>query len=106
MKAGLINLEDAVRLRGPSHRRVGQTDHRYHALQELFRETRAQRSWIHNSVNVLNCLPKSVHAKAKSMLHKIRMAESRTDAAVAFDRFVETFQEENSKASECLAKDR
>ena len=76
------------------------------ALEELFPETRAQRCWVHKTVNVLNYLPKSVQAKAKSMLHEIWMAESRADAAVAFDRFIETFQAKYPKASECLAKDR
>ena len=76
------------------------------ALEELFPETRAQRCWVHKTVNVLNYLPKSVQAKAKSMLHEIWMAEGRADAAVAFDRFIETFQAKYPKASECLAKDR
>lgn len=76
------------------------------ALEELFPETRDQRCWVHKTANVLNYLPKSVQAKAKSMLHEIWMAESRADAQAAFDRFIGTFQAKYPKATECLAKDR
>jgi len=47
-----------------------------------------------------------VQAKAKSMLHEIWMAESRGDAEVAFDRFLQSFQAKHPKATECLVKDR
>ena len=75
-------------------------------LEEMFPETRDQRCWVHKSANVLNYLPKSVQAKAKSMLHEIWMAESRADAQAAFDRFIATLQAKYPKATECLAKDR
>jgi len=75
-------------------------------LEEMFPETRDQRCWVHKSANVLNYLPKSVQAKAKSMLHEIWMAESRADAQAAFDRFLATLQAKYPKATECLAKDR
>jgi putative transposase len=76
------------------------------ALAEFFPETRDQRCWFHKTGNVLNYLPKSVQAKAKSMLHEIWMAETRADAEVAFDRFVATLQAKYPKATECLSKDR
>jgi putative transposase len=76
------------------------------ALSEVFPETRDQRCWVHKSANVLNYLPKSLQAKAKSMLHEIWMAESRASAEIAFDRFIEAFQAKYPKATECLAKDR
>jgi len=76
------------------------------ALSEVLPETRDQRCWVHKTVNVLNYLPKSIQAKAKSMLHEIWMAESRADAETAFDRFIETFRAKYPKATECLAKDR
>ncbi len=75
-------------------------------LEEMFPETRDQRCWVHKTANVLNYLPKSVQAKAKSMLHEIWMAESRADAQAAFDRFIATLQAKYPKATECLAKDR
>ena len=36
------------------------------ALEEIYPETRQQRCWMHKVMNVLNCLPKSVQAKAKA----------------------------------------
>ena len=41
------------------------------ALEEVYGETRQQRCWMHKTMNVLNCLPKSVQAKAKQALHAI-----------------------------------
>ena len=76
------------------------------ALGELFPETRDQRCWVHKTANVLNYLPKSVQAKAKSMLHEIWMAENRADAETAFERFVAAYRAKYPKAIECLAKDR
>lgn len=76
------------------------------ALAEFFPGTRDQRCWFHKTGNVLNYLPKSVQAKAKSMLHEIWMAETRADAEVAFDRFVASLQAKYPKATECLSKDR
>ena len=35
------------------------------ALEEVYVETRQQRCWMHKTMNVLNCLPKTSHAKAK-----------------------------------------
>ena len=35
------------------------------ALEEIYPETHQQRCWMHKTMNVLNCLPKSVQAKAK-----------------------------------------
>ena len=39
-------------------------------------------------LNVLNCLPKSVQAKAKQALHSIWQAETKADAEKAFDLFI------------------
>ena len=39
--------------------------------------TRQQRCWMHKTMNVLNCLPKSVQAKAKQALHAIWQAETK-----------------------------
>ncbi len=66
---------------------------------------RDQRCWVHKTANVLNYLPRSVQAKAKSMLHEIWMAEGRADAQSAFDPFVATFRAKYPKATEWLAKD-
>ena len=41
------------------------------ALEEIYGETRQQRCWMHKTMNVLNCFPKSSQAKAKQSLHAI-----------------------------------
>jgi transposase-like protein len=76
------------------------------ALEEVFPQTGHQRCWMHKTGNVLNYLPKSAQAKAKSMLHEIWMAETRAQADTAFDRFIASFRAKYPKATDCLAKDR
>jgi transposase-like protein len=76
------------------------------ALREIYPATQEQRCWVHKTANVLNKLPKSLHPKAKSMLHDIWMAETRKQADTAFDLFITTFQAKYPKAIECPAKDR
>jgi transposase-like protein len=76
------------------------------ALPQVFGTTRAQRCWVHKTMNVLNKLPQGLQAKAKADLHEIWMAESRVDAAQAFDNFLLTYEAKYPKATECLAKDR
>lgn len=76
------------------------------ALRELYPATREQRCWVHKTANVLNKLPKSIQARAKSMLQEIWMAETRRQANRAFDLFIESFEAKYSKAVTCLVKDR
>ncbi len=76
------------------------------AIDEVWPSTLHQRCWVHKTSNVLNKMPKSLHGKAKSMLHNIWMAETRVEANKAFDLFVETFAAKYPKAVECLVKDR
>jgi len=76
------------------------------ALGEVWPKTREQRCWVHKTANVLNRLPKSQHTKAKRALQEIWMAETKTDADVAFDAFIESYQVKYDKAAECLEKDR
>ena len=76
------------------------------AMAKVFSSTRAQRCWCHKTANLLNKMPKSVQAKAKSMLHDIWMADTRENAHAAFDLFVETFASKYEAAVRCLAKDR
>jgi putative transposase len=56
--------------------------------------------------NVLNKLPKNQQAKAKRALEEIWLAETKKDALVAFDAFVEIYAVKYEKAVECLTKDR
>jgi len=75
-------------------------------INEVWPATLHQRCWVHKTANVLNKMPKSLHGKAKSMLHNIWMAETRAEANKAFDLFVEMFEAKYPKAAECLTKDR
>jgi len=76
------------------------------ALSEVSGSTRQQRCWVHKTANVLNKLPKSLQAKAKSDLKDIWMAETRVDAEAAFDLFIEKYGVKYDKAVACLTKDR
>lgn len=76
------------------------------AVTEVFPEARHQRCWFHKMGNVLDKLPKSQQARAKSMLQEIWMAATRKDAYQAFDAFIAEYQAKYPKAAECLEKDK
>src|SRR5205823_1012996 len=61
-------------------------------IEEVWPRTRGQRCWVHKTANVLNKLPKSQQSKAKRALQEIWIAETKKDALVAFDAFVETWE--------------
>ncbi len=75
------------------------------ALEEVYPETRQQRCWMHKTLNVLNCLPKSAQPKAKQALHNIWQAQTQADAEKAFDLFIKTYEPKYPKAAICLQKD-
>ena len=76
------------------------------ALPQAYGETRVQRCWVHKTANVLNKLPKHLQPKAKSDLQQIWMADTRENAHLAFNLFVQTYQSKYPKAAECLNKDK
>ncbi len=76
------------------------------AMRKVWPTTREQRCWFHKMGNVLNNMPKSIHPKAKAMLHEIWQASTKADADKAFKLFVKTFEAKYPKAVECLVKDR
>jgi putative transposase len=76
------------------------------ALPQVFGQTRAQRCWVHKTVNVLNKLPKHLQPKAKSDLQQIWMAATRAGARRAFDAFLQAYGPKYPKATECLEKDK
>jgi transposase-like protein len=78
----------------------------WQAVEEVWPQTRGQRCWVHKTANVLNRLPKSQQSKAKRALQEIWMAETKKDALLALDAFVETWGIKYDKAVECLIKDR
>lgn len=75
------------------------------ALEEVYPESGQQRCWMHKTMNILNCLPKTGQAKAKEMLHNIWQAETKKDAEKAFELFIETYDAKYPKATVCLQKD-
>ncbi len=50
------------------------------ALEEVFPKTGAQRCWFHKMGNVMNALPASQQARAKTGLQAIWMAATRAEA--------------------------
>jgi putative transposase len=60
----------------------------WRALGEVFPATREQRCWVHKVANVLNAMPKSVHAGARRALNEIIQAEDRTHAERAIQTLV------------------
>ena len=78
----------------------------WQALEEVWPRPRGQRCWVHKTANVLNKLPKSQQSKAKRALQEIWMAETKKDALLAFDAFIETWGVKYDRATECLIKDR
>lgn len=78
----------------------------WQAIEEVWPKTRGQRCWVHKTANVLNKLPKSQQSKAKRACQDIWMAETRSDAASAFDVFIEIYGVKYDRAVACLTKDR
>lgn len=76
------------------------------ALTEVYGATRHQRCWFHKMGNVLDKLPKSLQPRAKMQLQEIWMSETRSNAYVAFDSFIKTYESKYPKATECLQKDK
>ena len=76
------------------------------ALEEVYPACRQQRCWMHKTMNVLNCLPKSGQAKAKQALHNVWQAATKEEAEKAFDLFIQTYEPKYPKAAENLQKDR
>lgn len=76
------------------------------AVSEAYPKTRHQRCWVHKTANVLNKLPKSLQAKAKSDLHEIWMSPSKSEAFAAMKQFVHVYGAKYPKAADCLLKDK
>jgi putative transposase len=61
------------------------------ALRDVFPQTRAQRDWVHKTMNVLDSMPKSVHRRAKAAIHEITQAENKAEARKALEAFAREF---------------
>jgi putative transposase len=71
------------------------------ALRDVFPGAGEQRCWFHASGNIIDCLPKRLHTRAKGLLSEIIEAPTRRDAKLA----LETFREEyGAKYPKALAK--
>jgi len=71
------------------------------ALRDVYPGTSEQRCWFHAAGNVIDCLPKRLHTRAKGLLSEIIEAPARKDAKLA----LETFREEyGAKYPKALAK--
>jgi transposase-like protein len=68
------------------------------ALRDVWPETCEQRCWVHRIANVLDKLPKRLHAKAKAALHEIMRAENRTAAQQGIRRFARDYGAKYPKA--------
>jgi transposase-like protein len=75
------------------------------ALRDVWPETREQRCWVHRIANVLDKLPKRLHARAKAALHEIMRAESRKAAEDAIERFERDYGAKYPKAIASLRRD-
>jgi len=76
------------------------------AMGKVYDSTRWQRCWVHKTANVLNKLPKSLQAKAKTQLHQIWQADTKAEAERHFDDFIHGYEAKYPKATQCLQKDR
>ena len=76
------------------------------AMDEVYPETRHQRCWQHETMNMLNCLPKLSQPEAKAAIHSIWQAETKDDAKKASDLFTKTYQSKYPKVALCMQKDR
>jgi len=70
----------------------------WRALREVFPQTREQRCWVHKVRNILNALPKSIHANARRALNEIILAEDRTHAERAIEAFAADYRVKWPKA--------
>lgn len=76
------------------------------ACRDVFPKTRWQRDWVHKTKNVLDALPKSVHAPAKRAMAEITEAEDRSHAEAAIDRFEADFGAKWPKAAAKITSER
>jgi len=63
----------------------------WRALGEVVPATREQRCWVHKARNILNALPKSVHAGARRALNEVILAEDLEHARAAIEAFARDY---------------
>jgi putative transposase len=75
------------------------------ALRDVYPGAGEQRCWFHASGNIIDCLPKRLHSKAKGLLAEIIEAPTRTDARLALEVFREEYGAKYPKALAKLDRD-
>ena len=75
------------------------------ALRDVFPVARKQTCWVHKIARVLDALPKRLQPRAKSLLHEIMEAPSRSAARQALERFRGEFDAKYPKAVTKLDRD-
>ena len=78
----------------------------WRALEQVSPATRHQRCTVHETVNVMDKLPKSVQPAAKTDLREIGAAPDRATAETAVAPFAGKYGAKYDKAVACLVKDR
>jgi transposase-like protein len=75
------------------------------ALRDVYPGASEQRCWFHASGNVIDCLPKRLHTRAKGLLSEIIEAPTRQDAKLALEVFREEYAAKYPKALAKLDRD-
>jgi putative transposase len=75
------------------------------ALRDVFPEARCQRDWVHKTMNTLDAMPKSVHARAKAAIKEITQAENKRGASKAIEDFASEFGAKWPKAVSRIVED-
>ncbi|MCH9627811.1 MAG: IS256 family transposase ISPaac1 [Chlamydiales bacterium] len=74
------------------------------ALEEEMPSCGQQRCWVHKTANILDKLPKSAQAGAKTLIHEMYMSPTKAEGLKIFDRFVSLYEAKYPKACNCLTK--
>jgi putative transposase len=75
------------------------------ALRDVFPEARCQRDWVHKTMNTLDEMPKSIHARAKAAIKEITHAENKRGASKAIEDFAREFSAKWPKAVSRIVED-
>ncbi len=75
------------------------------ALRDVYPGAGEQRCWFHASGNVIDCLPKRLHSRAKGLLAEIIEAPTCKDARAALEIFREEYGAKYPKALAKLDRD-
>lgn len=75
------------------------------ALAAVFPEVAEQRCWNHKIVNVLDTLPRKLHAEARELLCRIPYAPTRREAEKLKQEFGSRYGQQHPKAVETLERD-